>query len=58
LAGIGHKGDMVITAKTCAACDCALDGTAIKVKMGAHIVEVCCKECAIKLREAIPEKQS
>jgi hypothetical protein len=40
--------------KTCAACDCALDANAIKVKIGARVVEVCCDECAQKLREAMP----
>jgi hypothetical protein len=39
--------------KTCAACDCRLDGNAIEVKIGARVVEVCCEECAHKLREAI-----
>ena len=38
--------------KTCAACDCALDSTAIKVTIGGRVVEVCCEECAQKLREA------
>jgi hypothetical protein len=38
--------------KTCAACDCELDSHAIKVKIGDHTVEVCCDECALKLREA------
>ena len=38
--------------KTCAACDCKLDATAIKVKIGERVVEVCCDECAQKLREA------
>ena len=38
--------------KTCAACDCKLDGTAIKITIGGHVVEVCCEECAQKLREA------
>jgi hypothetical protein len=52
------KGERVMTAKTCAACDCALDATAIKVKIGTHAVEVCCDECAQKLREAVPEKKS
>ncbi len=37
--------------KTCAACDYP-DANAIKVKVGANVVEVCCKECAQKLREA------
>jgi hypothetical protein len=38
--------------KTCAACDCALDETAIQVTIGSHVVEVCCEECAEKLCEA------
>ena len=38
--------------KTCAACDCKLDANAIKVKIGGKTVEVCCEECARKLKEA------
>ena len=38
--------------RTCAACDCALDENAIKVNVGGRPVEVCCEECAQKLREA------
>jgi ribosome-binding protein aMBF1 (putative translation factor) len=41
-----------MTARTCAACDCAIDGDPIKVKIGDKTVEVCCDECAQKLREA------
>ena len=41
-----------MTEKTCAACDCKLDQDAIKVTIGGHVVEVCCEECAQKLREA------
>jgi RNase P subunit RPR2 len=37
---------------TCAACDYPLDGNAIKVTIGGLTVEVCCEECAQKLREA------
>ncbi len=40
------------TEKTCAACDCKLDDNAIKVKLGGKTVEVCCDECARKLKEA------
>jgi len=40
------------TEKTCAACDCKLDEGAIKVKLGGRTVEVCCDECARKLKEA------
>ena len=38
--------------KTCAACDCELDENSIKIKLGGKIVEVCCDECAQKLKEA------
>jgi hypothetical protein len=38
--------------KTCAACDCKLDANSIKVTIGSHTVEVCCIECAEKLKEA------
>ena len=38
--------------KTCAACDCALDQSAIRVTLGGKTVEVCCDECAQKLKEA------
>jgi hypothetical protein len=40
-----------MTLKTCAACDCKLDGNSIKVTVGGKSVEVCCQECAQKLRE-------
>ena len=38
--------------KTCAACDCKLDKDAIQVRIGGRTVEVCCGECARKLKEA------
>jgi hypothetical protein len=41
-----------MTEKTCAACDYKLDENAIKVTIGGNIVEVCCNECAEKLKEA------
>ena len=44
--------------KTCAACDCPLDADAIKVKIGTRVVEVCCEECAQKLREASAKPNS
>lgn len=37
---------------TCAVCDYALDAKAIQVTIGGRTVEVCCSECADKLREA------
>jgi hypothetical protein len=38
--------------RTCAACDCKLEGETIKVKVGGKTVEVCCEECATALKEA------
>ncbi|CAN7685542.1 hypothetical protein LJR251_005418 [Rhizobium rhizogenes] len=38
--------------RTCAACDCEIDASAIKVKLGGKTVEVCCEECAQALNEA------
>ena len=38
--------------QTCAACDYPLDANAIKVTIGGKTVEVCCEDCARKLREA------
>jgi hypothetical protein len=37
---------------TCAACDSALDTNAITVTLGGKTVEVCCDDCARKLKEA------
>jgi hypothetical protein len=41
-----------MTARTCAACDCELDANPIKVRLAGKTVEVCCEECAVKLKEA------
>ncbi len=41
-----------MTETTCAACDCQLDASAIQVTIGGRAVEVCCEECAQKLRES------
>jgi hypothetical protein len=38
--------------KTCAACDCELEGETITVTIGGAAVEVCCEECAVQLGEA------
>ena len=38
--------------RTCAACDCKLEGESIEVKIGGKTVEVCCDDCAQKLKEA------
>ena len=43
--------------RTCAACDCRLDGDAISVKVGGQTVEVCCEECAKALKEATASAQ-
>jgi len=45
------EGD-VMAERTCAACDCELDGDPISVRIGGKAVEVCCDECARKLKEA------
>ena len=42
--------------KTCAACDCKLDESAINVQIGGRTIEVCCEECAQRLRESQSEK--
>jgi hypothetical protein len=42
----------VMIEKTCAACDCKLDVNPIMAKVGGKTVEVCCEECAKKLKEA------
>jgi hypothetical protein len=42
----------VMAEKTCAACDYKLDENAIKVTIGGKAIEVCCEECAQKLKEA------
>ncbi|HKU95458.1 MAG TPA: TRASH domain-containing protein [Vineibacter sp.] len=38
--------------RTCAACDCKLEGDPITVSIGGKAVEVCCDDCARKLKEA------
>jgi RNase P subunit RPR2 len=44
--------------KTCAACDYPLEpNSTIEVKIGGKTVEVCCEDCATKLREASDAKQ-
>lgn len=37
---------------TCAVCDYPLDENRVEVTIGGRIVEVCCEECAQRLREA------
>lgn len=44
--------------RTCAACDYVLEGDPIQVKIGGKTVEVCCNECAAKLKEASSSAQS
>jgi hypothetical protein len=44
--------ERIMAEKTCAACDCKLEGDPIKVKIGGKTVEVCCDDCAQKLGEA------
>jgi hypothetical protein len=47
-----HGQENAMAERTCAACDYKLDDNAIKVTVGGKTVEVCCEECAEKLREA------
>jgi hypothetical protein len=42
----------VVTKRTCAACDGELDDNPIQVKIRGKTVEVCCEDCATKLKEA------
>ena len=42
-----------MSSNTCAACDYPLDKDAIKVTVGGKTVEVCCQECADKLKESV-----
>jgi hypothetical protein len=44
--------------QTCAACDYPLDENAIQVTIGGRSVEVCCEECAHKLREARDDRHA
>jgi hypothetical protein len=48
----GQPTENPMNEKTCAACDYPLDHNAIEVTIGGRTVEVCCEECAQKLREA------
>ncbi|WP_200949077.1 hypothetical protein [Frateuria sp. Soil773] len=43
---------------TCAVCDYELDDNRVQVTIGSRVVEVCCQECADKLREAKAQGQS
>ena len=52
------SGYEIMAKRTCAACDCELDENVIVVKIGARAVEVCCEECARKLRESSRDKKS
>jgi hypothetical protein len=46
------ESEIMIETRTCAACDCPLDANPIQVKIGGNTVEVCCEDCAVKLKEA------
>jgi hypothetical protein len=49
---LGQYLETIMDKQTCAACDYELDDTRIAVTVGGKTVEVCCEECAQKLREA------
>ena len=42
----------VMTKMTCAACDGELGDNPIQVKIRGKTVELCCRDCATKLKEA------
>ena len=44
--------------KTCAACECTLNGKTVEVKVGRETIEVCCDDCAERLKEADPSALS
>lgn len=44
--------ETAVAEKTCAACDCRLDGEVITVTIGGNAVDVCCEDCATLLKEA------
>jgi hypothetical protein len=44
--------ETAVIEKTCAACDCKLDGEVITVTIGGNAVDVCCEDCATLLKEA------
>lgn len=44
--------------KTCAVCDYPLEpDSTVQVKIGDKTVEVCCEECAAKLKEATAKQK-
>jgi hypothetical protein len=49
---MGRSREDGMAKKTCAACDYELDSSSIEVTIGGKTVEVCCEECAQKVREA------
>ena len=48
----GRDQEDHMSENTCAACDYPLDQNAIKITVGGRTVEVCCDDCARKLKEA------
>jgi hypothetical protein len=52
LPGLRVWKETAMAEKTCAACDCRLEGDPINVKIGGKMVEVCCDDCAQRLKEA------
>jgi len=44
--------ETAVNDKTCAACDCRLEGEIISVTVGGNAVDVCCEDCATLLKEA------
>jgi hypothetical protein len=46
------KETTIMAIRTCVACDCELDSNPIQVTIRGRTVEVCCDDCATKLKEA------
>jgi RNase P subunit RPR2 len=54
----GVNEETTMANKTCAACDYPLEpNSTIQVKIGGKTVEVCCEECATKLKEAASKQK-
>jgi hypothetical protein len=44
--------EVVMSERTCVACDSPLEGTVVQVRIGGRTFEVCCEDCAFRLNEA------
>lgn len=46
------RKETAVVEKTCAACDCKLEGEVVTVTLDGNEVDVCCDDCATQLQEA------